>query len=206
VEDLLRRLLAARRYDRVLELLHRQYATDVARYVRRRRGKGSPDASVEDVCQETWASVHRSLPSLDPDRSIRSWLFSIAARRDIDGFRARRKELLSGDQPSEQHADAADRLMDPPLPVGPEPPSTPHTRMVHRARAQALARVLSRYDADDRELLEMRLFNELTPDEIVEICGLTIKPNSVEQRLLRLLSKLRRDLLKESAFASRKGR
>ncbi len=46
--------------------------------------------------------------------------------------------------------------------------------------------------------------HELTPAEIVEVCGLDVKTNTLIKRFERLLPRLVRELLKEEAFASRK--
>ncbi len=49
------------------------------------------DALAEDVLQETFLRVHRSLDSYDPERSERAWVFQIARNAALDAIRVRKK-------------------------------------------------------------------------------------------------------------------
>lgn len=45
----------------------------------------------EDVCQETFLQVFRSLDRYDPARSFKTWLLTIAYRRSLDMLRKKRR-------------------------------------------------------------------------------------------------------------------
>ena len=55
--------------------------------------RGEEDA--EDVTQETFVRVFRSLDRYDPDRPFAAWIFTIAARLCIDHLRRRRHRPIS---------------------------------------------------------------------------------------------------------------
>jgi RNA polymerase sigma factor (sigma-70 family) len=53
---------------------------------------GPDDA--EDAWSETFLAALRAYPQLRPDSNVRSWLITIAHRKAIDGYRARRRAPL----------------------------------------------------------------------------------------------------------------
>jgi len=68
--------------------LWRTYQHLLLRYF---RGKGMNDP--EDLASTVWLEVARSLPRFDGDEAdFRRWLFTIAARRRIDGIRASKRQ------------------------------------------------------------------------------------------------------------------
>ncbi len=44
----------------------------------------------EDLTQDIFLKIHRSLPSFDPERSLHAWVFAIAMNRVRDHWRSRR--------------------------------------------------------------------------------------------------------------------
>jgi RNA polymerase sigma-70 factor (ECF subfamily) len=80
----------------------------------RRLGISSQD--LEDVVQEVFEDVFQKLPTFDPDRSIRPWLFGVALRTVLNHRRwfRRRREVLrdwgssSGSEPVD-HSPQPDR-------------------------------------------------------------------------------------------------
>jgi RNA polymerase sigma factor (sigma-70 family) len=82
-----------------LELLE-EVATIVASVVRRQNWSLGP-MDVEDLVQETLASVHMARATYDPARPFLPWLMSIAHNRMVDRFRkfSRRSEVLVGELP-----------------------------------------------------------------------------------------------------------
>jgi RNA polymerase sigma factor (sigma-70 family) len=53
---------------------------------------GPDDA--EDAWSETFLSALRAYPQLRPDSDVRAWLVTVAHRKAIDGYRARRRAPL----------------------------------------------------------------------------------------------------------------
>jgi len=101
--DLIRGLQAgeAAAYERLV----REYGDRIYRFVRRMVG----DRSAEDLTQEAFVRIHRSVASYEPGGSFDSWLFTIANNLCIDHLRRRREERAL----SEEHEPAAARAADP---------------------------------------------------------------------------------------------
>jgi RNA polymerase sigma factor (sigma-70 family) len=51
-------------------------------------------ADAEDAWSETFLAALRAYPRLRPDSDVRAWLVTIAHRKAIDGYRARRRSPL----------------------------------------------------------------------------------------------------------------
>ena len=144
---------------------------------------GDP-ARVDDVCQEVWAAVGRALPGFRGDASPRTWILLIARRKLIDAWRA--------DAPITA---LDDELLD-------QVPS-PRSALVAEERRAALRRALAALPPGDRELIELRYVVGMKPGEIADATG--GRANTVAQRLVRALRRLRALLLADEAFASRRG-
>jgi RNA polymerase sigma-70 factor (ECF subfamily) len=100
--DLVRGLQAgqAEAYERLV----RDYGDRIFRFVRRMVG----DRHAEDVTQEAFVRIHRSIASYEPGGSFDSWLFTIANNLCIDHIRRSRPER--GATPLDALADSvADR-------------------------------------------------------------------------------------------------
>jgi RNA polymerase sigma-70 factor, ECF subfamily len=78
-------MAAAHRGDsRLYELLLREVATAIERYVRRRFGTVP---FVEDCVQECLLSIHLGRHTYDPRRPFRPWMFTIVHHRTVDFLR-----------------------------------------------------------------------------------------------------------------------
>ncbi|AOU97969.1 hypothetical protein BI364_08325 [Acidihalobacter yilgarnensis] len=53
--------------------------------------------SAQDVAQDVWLSVYRSLSGFEGRASLKTWILRIASHRAIDYLRANNKELDAGD-------------------------------------------------------------------------------------------------------------
>ncbi|PSL00936.1 RNA polymerase sigma factor (sigma-70 family) [Murinocardiopsis flavida] len=60
---------------------------------------GPDDA--EDAWSETFLSAMRAYPDLRPDSNVEAWLVTIAHRRALDQYRARRRAPVPADEPPE---------------------------------------------------------------------------------------------------------
>lgn len=101
-----------RRDPAALEAFFDAFLPRIYGYVRRLVGD---DHLAEDLTQEIFLQVHRSLESYDPARDIRPWLFSIATNKVRDHWRSRRHREEQGEESAEQEG-LAEMLsaMDPP--------------------------------------------------------------------------------------------
>ena len=75
---------------------------------------GPDDA--EDAWSETFLAALRAYPTLRPDSNVRAWLVTIAHRKAIDGYRARRRRALPvAELPHEPATSDVYQLPDPAL-------------------------------------------------------------------------------------------
>lgn len=127
-------------------------------------------ASAEDVQQQVFLDVWRSASTYDPARgSLLTWIMSIARNRAIDHKR-RRIPIPSGNMPAE-HGDAT----------------------VDEAEVLAerwrVASLLDRLHAEEREVLRLRFYEDLTQAEISERMEMPL--GTVKMRMVDGLERLR---------------
>ncbi|MDX1932885.1 MAG: RNA polymerase sigma factor [Capsulimonadales bacterium] len=175
-----RRLVeAARKRDRAafnrLVCLHRRH---LHAFLNQSVG---PDAS-EDVLQETLLAAWQAIPRLELRVRFRSWLFGIAARKAVDHHRwqcrCRKHEIPLEPETAEIEARLA-------VPV---PPT---------AERDTATRLLARLTREQRQLLEMYYFTELTLAEIA--VRLNCNLNTIKYRFYRVhaVAAQHRDVLTE---------
>jgi RNA polymerase sigma-70 factor (ECF subfamily) len=151
---------------RALEEIHARSGAVLFSYLRRVLRDVS---TAEDVFQQVFAEVWRRRLEYDPARSaITTWLFTIARSRALDEQRRRHP-----------------RPVDPAaLPEATEPPT--HDAAIDR---WLVADLLGRLPALERELLQMRFYDELSQTEIATRTGLPL--GTVKTRMIRALTRLR---------------
>lgn len=71
----------------ILDHFYSTYFERVYGYVRRLLRE---EHLAEDVTQDIFMHIHRSLPSYDPERELRPWVFTIATNKVRDFWRSRR--------------------------------------------------------------------------------------------------------------------
>lgn len=144
------------------------------RYLARRLG-----ASVADeLAAETFAVAFRSWDRLDPERPVRPWLYGIAANLVRHHWRKERRMLRAYAR------------------TGVDPVFAEDDEAVGRAdagtRRQELAVALAELRRDEREILLLHAWAELTDSEIADALGLPL--GTVKSRLSRSREKLRNRL------------
>lgn len=184
----LRDLLAQGQSPEALALLHQAYAPDLLRYMRFLK----PTASIDDLCQEVWLAAGRGLPHFRFESMPRTWLFGIARRRLSYERRKRRGRRFVPLEGLERGLRSSA--------LGLLRPTTPSSGLRRKLRATALEAELARLKPADRELLELRFVSGLKPSGIVEVLGLSDSPNTVSQRLVRLIRLLRQGLQRRDGF------
>lgn len=149
------------------------YARNHAYVWRILRRLGVPDASLEDATQDVFIVVHRRRDSLDPDASVRSWLFGIARRVAADLHRGNRRLRRR-------------------LEAVPEaPPAPPLDDEVSRAEAASFVQsFLDRLDEGHRMVFVLSDVEGLTAPEISE--SMLIPVNTVYSRLRSARKKFER--------------
>ena len=125
----------------------------------------------EDAAQETFLRAYSQLASYDASRPFKTWLFSIANHHCIDRLRKRRLTWLSID----------DDL--PPHPALHEQTPGPEEASVRREQAEVMQALLGRLPPDDRSVVVMRYWYDLSYEEIAESTRTTV--SAVKSRLHR---------------------
>lgn len=120
------------------------------------RGILKSDRDAEDVVQETFLSVHQNLDSFRGDAKFSTWLRRIAINRSLMTLRKqkRRKEAHADDHVVEA------RMMEI------YPGRTPNDEYRENEFLARVQQALGHLDADDKEILEMRILEERSIAEI----------------------------------------
>jgi RNA polymerase sigma-70 factor, ECF subfamily len=130
-----------------------------------------------DAAQEGFLRAHRSLNRFDPRRPFRPWLLRIVAN-------AAKNEVRS----NIRHRRLAERALI--LRVVPAAPDDPAVQAEERDLLRA---ALARLSADDRLVLGLRWFEEMSEAEMAVVIG--VRPGTVKSRLHRALRRLRTELV-----------
>jgi len=140
----------------------------------------------EDVSQDVFIKVYRSLSRFRKDAKMSSWIYQITVNTCIDVIRRRKAK------PQVQLADwgLSERYGDLPGSGGaaPDPARSAEAALMRRRIDLALTRVSPR----ERVVFVMRHFNDFKIREIAE--ALSVSDGTVKSLLFRALRKLRREL------------
>ncbi|HEY4613232.1 MAG TPA: sigma-70 family RNA polymerase sigma factor [Bacteroidota bacterium] len=169
--------------ERAFEELVRRYQRQVANLIYLTLGGRS---EVEDLSQEAFIRVHRSLGRFEFDSSFYSWLYRIVVNLCIDELRRRKiKRTLSLDFITE------DRLER-------ERHATTHKDgledILGQEKKNTVLSALNKLSAEHKAVLVLREYNDLSYSEIA--ATLKISTQAVKSRIFRARSELR-ELLQE---------
>ena len=153
-----------------------RYADDILRYASARLGSDL----AEDVTAETFLAAFRARSTYDLSRpNARPWLYGIAVRQIGSHRRAERRYLqaLGRARAETVAADFSDRVAD---------------RVTAEQRRPQLAAVLSGLSRQDRELLLLVAWTDLTYQESAQALGMSV--SAVKSRLHRIRARTRQAL------------
>src|SRR5215813_1424962 len=149
----------------------------------------APDFTREDaeeICQEVFLSVVRSLDSFHGESQFQTWLFRIAANKARD-YRERRNAAKRGGgiAPLSLHAEDPHTglLLDPPG----QAPGPDHVLM-KAERIALMHEALGHLEEPCREIIELRYFGDLSYEELSR--SLDLNPKTVSSRLSKCLDRL----------------
>jgi RNA polymerase sigma-70 factor, ECF subfamily len=162
------------------EAVFREHFVPVHRFIARRVGK----ALAEDLAAEVFATAYRRRAAYQPERgSLRSWLYGIATNV-VRGHWRDEQQLLELDAqvahhslwplPTAQFADAADE------------------RVIAATLAPRIAGALAALNREQREVLLLRAWADLSREEIAAALG--IAQGTARSRLSRARAALRGQL------------
>ena len=158
------------------EAAFREHFPPVYRFIARRVGP----ALAEDLAAETFATAYRRRGSFEPGRgSLRSWLYGIATNLVRNQWRA------------EQHLLALDARLVPETDF-PDDHEAIDERVIAAMLAPRLAAALGELTRDQRDVLLLHAWAEVSHDEIAAALG--IAPGTVRSRLSRARGLLRAHL------------
>jgi RNA polymerase sigma-70 factor (ECF subfamily) len=144
---------------------------------------------VEEICQETFLTVIKSLSTFQGNCQFQTWLFRVAANKAHDYIEKQRAAKRGGGQrPLSLNAplNGEDRdgvAIDPPT----HSPG-PDRLLVQMEDAALITRALEELGGPCREVIEMRYFADLSYEEIS--AELRLNPKTVSSRLSKCLDKL----------------
>ncbi len=144
----------------------------------------------EDVAQEVFITVFKSIDSFRGDAKFSTWLYRIAANhcKNRIKYLARRhdRDKAPYDEKSERAIAAAS--------TAPPPASRPDKQLEGVELEQLMQQAIASLEEDHRLLVVLRDVEELSYEEICEITGL--REGTVKSRLHRARMALRKKLLK----------
>lgn len=167
--------------------LMRTYANSVLGYLAR---CGVPANEREDLFQEVFCKVHRSLARGLPDGAVRPWLFAIAVNTARDSFRrAKVRSIVRLDESA--GADTADEAREP----------SPDRAAEAREVASFLEREVAKLPLDQREVLVLCSVEGMSLEEAASAVDAPV--NTVKTRLRRARMALAEAMHRRSVIAER---
>ena len=134
----------------------------------------------DDLLQETWLRIHRVRHTYRPGEPVLPWLYAIARRVRIDGYRRTRRVLA--------HEISVDVL--------PEPAARPQPQ----GAVPDMEKLLAALPTAQREVIAMLKLGGLTLEEVA--CATSSTVNAVKQKAHRAYQRLRR-LLDQTQLPTR---
>jgi RNA polymerase sigma-70 factor (ECF subfamily) len=139
----------------------------------------------EDVSQEVFVKVFRSLNTFRRDAKMSSWLYKITVNASLDSLR---KKPSRPDVPIDilEKVDVGDN------PLGGRTDLDPERRAESLLLQRHISKALQKVSPKERSVFVMRHYNDLKIREIAEV--LNISTGTVKALLFRAIKKLRKEL------------
>lgn|GEM_PF-124940 len=141
---------------------------------------------VEEICQEVFLSVIKSLDSFRGSSQLQTWLFRIAANKSRD-YRERQHAAKrgGGQAPISLPAEDAETglSLDPPSSL-----PTPDVSAMSEERLILVRQALDQLGDPCRKIIELRYFADLSYEQIAT--ALLLNPKTVSSRLSKCLDRL----------------
>ncbi len=156
--------------ERDFETLLRRYEGPLFSFLYRQTGDIQ---EAEDLFQETWTRVYRSVNRFEEERRFSPWLYKIAYRLSVDSYRRRRRERTKtpGREEEGPSADARDLAAD---------------REFH----QRVRELVGSLEGELRSVVILKHYQGLSYEEIAEVLACPV--GTVKSRMHRAISLLRK--------------
>ena len=178
------------------ELFNRHYAA-AGRFVFQ-LGFDFTREDVEEICQEVFLTVIKSLQSFQGNCQFQTWLFRIALNRARDYRQRQHAAKRGGGQITVPlHNDDPENgfTIDPPSPL-----PAPDLALLNSERLSLVGQALEQLGGPCQEIIEMRYFGDLSYEEIAG--ELRLNQKTVSSRLSKCLDKL--EVLTRALFSREK--
>jgi RNA polymerase sigma-70 factor (ECF subfamily) len=140
----------------------------------------------EDISQEVFIKMYRSLKTFRRDAKMSSWLYQITVNASIDSLRKKSSRqatpISEFDRLNIQESLAASKVS------AFDPLRSTESSQIQNHISQALKKISPK----ERTIFVMRHYNDLKLGEIAEVLGITI--GTVKSLLFRAIRKLRKEL------------
>lgn len=166
--------------------LYRAHRAEVHRIVFRLLG---PNNDVEDVIQDVFLQVHRSICNFKGQSKFSTWLHRVAVNVSLQHLRRKRSTVVS--RPDE-NVDERPACPD-------DMPQTPHEDAETQDRRRAVYRALDQLAPKKRAVLIMHDMQGLSAQKIAELVGSPVF--TVRTRLFYARREFYKKIVKEPAFA-----
>ena len=151
---------------------------------------------VEDIFQETFLQLFTSRESFDPSRSLRPWLFTIAANKAKDALR---KQQRTAAIPIGTIADSHDLSFDDVLNTLNSDKTMPYEKLQTDEAAAQVRRIIAALPENLREILILAYFNKFSYKQMAQILSIPI--GTVKSRLHTAVGRFSKEW--KAAFGSK---
>ena len=135
-----------------------------------------------DLMQEVFLGVYRNLHRFRGDAKFSSWIFRIAHNKAVDMNRRKRLMTTAPKYSNEEEGDAFDKYPG-------KHELEPENKLGNQQQNARVLTMLSELSADQRAVVELKVFQSLTFDEIAELQD--ISANTAKTRFYSALRKLK---------------
>jgi RNA polymerase sigma-70 factor (ECF subfamily) len=168
--------------------IHAAYRPKIRRYLARMVG----EEEAEDLTQEVFVKVHRSLEGFKGDSKFSTWIYRIATNTALDKLRSpsfrRTAECVSLTEAADPERKSAFEK----AAVGKREETSPERQVFLRQRFDCYRGVLDGLPVNYRAVVALSELGDLAAEEIAKILGLS--PATVKIRLHRGRERLLREL------------
>lgn len=172
---------------RAFEELYSRHRVGLYRFIAWR----SPRADwVDEVVQDSWASLHHARNRYQPDASFRTYLYQIARNRLVDLLRQQAPLLAADLGTGTDGRDMFDVLADAAQDV-----VTPDAALDIKQRNDSLHQALAALPSEQKEAVVLQQFSGMSLDEISAVVCAPVE--TVKSRLRYAMRKLREGSLSE---------
>lgn len=173
---------AAKGDSAAFEQLVLKYQTQVYNLCFRVMGNAEDAA---DMAQETFLKAWRNLESFHGEAAFSTWLYRLASNACMDQLRSMRRRpvqslTVTDTEGEEQTIDVPDSA------------PSPEDNLINKEERELLQKAMGALDPQERQILTLRVVNDLSYTEISEV--LDLKEGTVKSRLARARDHLRKKL------------